>query len=135
MKNTKNRPNFNIIRKKLKHYFAKREEILFAFLFGSIANDKTTGISDIDIAVMLDESKKDKTKNPYGYKAELLAKLISAISFNNIDLVILNEAPLLLKHRIVQSGREIYTKDEKLGAEFCVKVMEQFLDLKPAGIY
>jgi predicted nucleotidyltransferase len=51
MKNTKNRPKFNTIRKKLKHYFAKREEILFAFLFGSIANDKTTSISDIDIAI------------------------------------------------------------------------------------
>jgi len=131
----KNRPEFNIIRKKLKHYFTKKEEILFAFLFGSIANDKTTGISDIDIAVMLNESKIDKTKNPYGYKAELLAKLISVLSFDDIDLIILNDAPLLLKHRIVQSGREIYTKDEKLSAEFCVKVMEQFLDLKPAGIY
>jgi len=131
----KNRPEFNIIRKKLKHYFTKKEEILFAFLFGSIANDKTTGISDIDIAVMLNESKIDKTKNPYGYKAELLAKLISVLSFDDIDLIILNEASLLLKHRIVQSGREIYTKDEKLSAEFRVKVMEQFLDLKPAGIY
>jgi len=131
----KNRPEFNIIRKKLKHYFTKKEEILFAFLFGSIANDKTTGISDIDIAVMLNESKIDKTKNPYGYKAELLAKLISVLSFDDIDLIILNDAPLLLKHRIVQSGREIYTKDEKLSAEFCVKVMEQYLDLKPAGIY
>jgi predicted nucleotidyltransferase len=135
MKNTKNRPKFNIIQNKLKHYFAKREEILFAFLFGSTANDKTTGISDIDIAIMLDESKIDETKNPYGYKAELLAKLISVLSFNDIDLIILNEASLLLKHRIVQSGREIYTKDEKLSAEFRVKVMEQFLDLKPAGIY
>jgi len=135
MKIMKNRPEFNIIRKKLKHYFTKKEEILFAFLFGSIANDKTTGISDIDIAVMLNESKIDKTKNPYGYKAELLAKLISVLSFDDIDLIILNDAPLLLKHRIVQSGREIYTKDEKLSAEFCVKVMEQYLDLKPAGIY
>lgn len=135
MKTLKNRPEFNIIRKKLKHYFAKREEILFSFLFGSTANDKTTGISDIDIAVMLDKSKIDKLKNPYGYKAELLAKLISLLSFNDIDLIILNEAPLLLKHRIVQSGREIYTKDEKISKEFCIKVMEQFLDLKPAGIY
>lgn len=135
MKNTKNIPKFNIIQNKLKHYFAKREEILLAFLFGSIAKDKTTAISDIDIAVMLDKSKIDETKTPYGYKAELLAKLISVLSYNEIDLIILNDAPLLLKHRIVQSGREIYTKDEKLGAEFRVKVMEQFLDLKPAGIY
>jgi len=135
MKKTKDKTTFNIIRKKLNQYFAKREEVLFAFLFGSVANDKTTGISDIDIAVMLDESKIDKTKSPYGYKAELLAKLISVLSFNDIDLIILNEAPLLLKHRIVQSGREIYSKDEKLCSEFCVKVMEQYLDLKPAGIY
>ena len=135
MKNTKNKPNLNTIKNKLRHYFAKREEISFAFLFGSTANDKTTGISDIDIAVMLDESKISKTKNPYGYKAELLAKLISELSFNDIDLIILNEAPLLLKHRIVQSGREIHTKDEKLSTEFRLKVMEQFLDLKPAGIF
>lgn len=135
MEIVKNRPEFNIIRKKLKHCFAKREEILFSFLFGSIANDKSTGISDIDIAIMLDKSKLDKSKNPYGYKAELLAQLISLLSFNDIDLIILNEAPLLLKHRIVQSGIEIYTKDEKLSSEFRIKVMEQYLDLKPAGIY
>ncbi len=131
----KNTLEFNIIKKKLKNYFEKREEIIFAFLFGSVANGKTTGISDIDIAVMLDESKIDKAKNPYGYKAELLAKLISMLSFNDIDLIVLNEAPLLLKHRIVQSGREIYTKNEKLSTQFRVKVMEQFLDLKPAGIF
>ena len=135
MKNLKDRPKFNIIRKELEQYFAKREEILFSFLFGSTAKNKTTGISDIDIAVMLDESKIDKLKNSYGYKAELLAKLISLLSFNDIDLIILNEASLLLKHRIVQSGRKIYTKDEKVITDFCVKVMEQFLDLKPAGIY
>ncbi|MEJ2567858.1 MAG: DUF86 domain-containing protein [candidate division WOR-3 bacterium] len=128
----KNTLEFNIIKKKLKNYFEKREEIMFAFLFGSVANGKTTGISDIDIAVMLDESKIDKAKNPYGYKAELLAKLISVLSFNDIDFIVLNEAPLLLKHRIVQSGREIYTKNEKLSTQFRVKVMEQFLDLKPA---
>jgi len=131
----KNTLEFNIIKKKLKNYFEKREEIMFAFLFGSVANGKTTGISDIDIAVMLDEPKIDKAKNPYGYKAELLAKLISVLSFNDIDLIVLNEAPLLLKHRIVQSGREIYTKNEKLSTQFRVKVMEQFLDLKPAGIF
>ena len=114
MKNLKDRPKFNIIRKELEQYFAKREEILFCFLFGSTANDKTTGISDIDVAVMLDESKIDELKNPYGYKAELLAKLISLLSFNDIDLIILNEAPLLLKHRIVQSGRKIILKTKKL---------------------
>lgn len=38
--------------KKLQDYFAKKQEVEFAYLFGSVARDEANKLSDIDIAVM-----------------------------------------------------------------------------------
>lgn len=49
----------------------------------------------------------------YGYKAEVLSDLIKLLKTNNVDLVILNEADILLRHRVLYFGKLIYSKNEK----------------------
>jgi len=127
-------PEIDKIQETLQEFFKKREEILFSFLFGSIPNNKTTGVSDIDIAVMVDYNRIDGSNYRYGYKAELISELISLLSFNDIDLIILNDAPILLKHRIARFGKLIYSKDDRMSLEFQVKALEQYLDFHPLNI-
>ncbi len=128
-------PEVNKAHEKLCEYFKEREEILFSFLFGSLANNMTTGVSDIDIAIMVDPTRVNESDYRYGYKAELISELISLLSFNDIDLVILNDASLLLKHRIVKFGELIYSKDDRLSFEFQIKTLERYLDLQPLGVF
>ncbi|WP_041595758.1 nucleotidyltransferase domain-containing protein [Halanaerobium hydrogeniformans] len=41
---------------KLKEILLKRKEIIFAYLFGSFAENKENSLSDIDLAVYIDQS-------------------------------------------------------------------------------
>jgi predicted nucleotidyltransferase len=49
--------SFSKIEQKLKKYFAGKDYIAFAYLFGSMARGKFTPLSDIDIAVYIDQTK------------------------------------------------------------------------------
>ncbi|MEM4234743.1 MAG: nucleotidyltransferase domain-containing protein, partial [Candidatus Methanomethylicaceae archaeon] len=56
------------IKRQLAPYFVRRSEILLAYLFGSAARGRTNKLSDIDIALLVDEKKFQKldAKEPYG---------------------------------------------------------------------
>ena len=43
----------------LQRFFAERDEVAFAYLFGSVARGKSGPLSDIDVAVMCDDCETD----------------------------------------------------------------------------
>jgi len=86
-------------------YFAKRDDIIFAYLFGSYAKEKQTHLSDIDIAVYIREKKGISDK-----KLKILMDLSKLLKTDDIDLVILNEAPIslltkILAHKIILNDK------------------------------
>jgi predicted nucleotidyltransferase len=80
----------------------EKEEIVFAYLFGSMAIGTENILSDIDIAVYLDLDKVPESGN-FGYKSELVLSL-EALLPRKVDLVILNEAPIFLAFNIIKNG-------------------------------
>ena len=73
-------------------YLKARKDIGFAYLFGSLAENRATHLSDVDIAVYLTEGKlEDK-------RFEILGDLIDIFKTDRLDLVILNTAPLISKN-------------------------------------
>lgn len=87
----------------------QRVEVLEAYLFGSHATGRAQAHSDIDVAAYIDISR--AAGNDYGYAAELTAYLMKALYRNEIDIVILNQAPPVLYHRILRDGRRILARD------------------------
>lgn len=82
---------------KAKIYLRSRKDILFAYLFGSYARNKVGPLSDVDIAVYL-------TKDDLSIKKmDILGDLIDIFKTDEIDLVILNTAPLTLRMKILQN--------------------------------
>ena len=80
-------------------YLKARKDIGFAYLFGSLAENRATHLSDVDIAVYLTEGKlEDK-------RLQILGDLIDIFRTDRVDLVILNTAPLILKMKIIQARR------------------------------
>src|SRR5512139_1872774 len=79
-------------------YLRGREDVEFAYLFGSIGKGKRLPLSDIDIAIYL----KDLSLM-YEKRMEILGTLMNLLETDEIDLVILNEAPLTLKMKILES--------------------------------
>ena len=120
----------DIIEEILKEYFKGRDEILFAYIFGSLATRTSNKLSDIDIAIFIDVKKINEKDYRYGYQAEILTDLMQRLKTNKVDLVILNSAPVLLKHRVIYFGKLIYSIDERERVKFQVDTINRYTDYK-----
>lgn len=120
--------NLEEIKIKLKNFFSQKEEIKFAYLFGSVAKRLPTKLSDIDLAIFVNEKMIKRKKYPFGYKASLFTELVSELHTNEIDLVLLNEALPLLAHRVIRDGILLDCKDESARINFQVCVIQQYID-------
>jgi len=78
----------------------EEERVKFAYLFGSRARGQAGPLSDMDIAVYL-----DGRIHQAEYRLKLMEKLAKCLKSDNLDLVVLNQAPPLLRHEIVKYGR------------------------------
>ena len=83
-------------------YLQSMPDIFFAYLFGSFGRGKPLPLSDVDIAVYLKESTVVQER-----KMEILGALIDILQTDEIDVVILNNAPLPLRRRILESKRVV----------------------------
>ena len=80
-------------------YFKARKDVRFAYLFGSLALGTFNPLSDIDLAVYL---KKRKIAEK---RLEIIGDLADILKTDEIDLVILNTAPLSLRMRILKQKK------------------------------
>jgi predicted nucleotidyltransferase len=78
----------------------KDKLVKFAYLFGSRARGQAGPLSDTDVAVYLD--RRIKLGN---YRLTLMEKLAKILKSDHLDLVVLNQAPPLLRHEIIKYGR------------------------------
>jgi uncharacterized protein YutE (UPF0331/DUF86 family)/predicted nucleotidyltransferase len=95
---------------RLREYFRhSRYPIVWAYLFGSEARGQATPLSDLDIAIYLDEPDLERRLRAY---PGILLDLVQATGKEAVDLVILNDAkPRLARH--ILEGQLLYTQDEK----------------------
>lgn len=106
----------------------KFDSVIFIILFGSIATDEKSPISDIDIAAYIDETKGD---NLFKFQLKLLGAFNNAFKTDEIDLVILNEAPPALKYEIVKNGILVFCRNESVYDEFYLRATKEFFDFYP----
>lgn len=86
-------------------YLDSVSEIEFGYLFGGLARPVIRPLSDIDIAVHLDR-KADMNEARFN----ILGRLIEIFGTDEIDLVILNKAPLPLSMRILANNKILVDK-------------------------
>ena len=106
-----------------------RPEVLDAYLFGSQARGDAGALSDIDVAVFIDEDV--ARPGPYGYDAELITDLMTALGTNAIDVVLLNRAPPLLYHRVLRDGKLLVTRDLQATTTRAGYALSRYLDFLP----
>ncbi len=113
----------------LKSYCVSTPDIRLAYLFGSQATGHANKLSDIDTAFLLDETS-FKRPPPYGREAAITSDLMRELKTNAIDVVLLNRAPLFLRHRILSSGKAVYAASENERLRFETYVMGRYPDIK-----
>ena len=114
-------------------FLSSRSEIVLAYLFGSAATDRTHRLSDIDIAVLVDEEEyaEQNALAPYGYRAELSSRLGEILQRDAVDVVLLNSATPLLAHEVVRTGKLLLCRDDDGRVDFEVRVHQVYADTRP----
>jgi predicted nucleotidyltransferase len=105
--------------------------IVGVYLFGSIAAGRTHRESDVDLAVLLDWSLYPNAAARFEARLRLIADLSVALRRNDIDLVILNDAPPHLAREIVTRGRRMFVSDDAVDRAFRRDAMLRAADLEP----
>lgn len=117
------------ILEKLQPALASKPEILFAYLFGSVAAGTAGRLSDVDIAVYLDLTYQN-LETGFGYRSELISEL-SALLKLSVDVVMLNNAKIMLKYQVITNGILIFSRSNADRRAFHEKTLREYLDFKP----
>ena len=99
--------------------------VRFANLFGGAGRDDLRPLSDVDVAVYLDEA-----VDLAQARLELIGVVTKHLGTDEIDLVVLNRAPTALIGRILQSRRVIVDKDPFLRHRIESLELRKFLDFR-----
>jgi len=100
-----------------------------AYLAGSLSTRTTFGhLTDVDIAILLlDQIKSDQILD---YQLYFFSELAKRLESDNIDVVILNQASMLLKLQVIKYGQILFSRDEKTRISFETKAVMDYLDFK-----
>ncbi|CAN5675414.1 MAG: nucleotidyltransferase domain-containing protein [Actinomycetota bacterium] len=105
-----------------------RAGVTAAYLFGSRATGTHTAASDADVAVLMAHGGRMLT---LAERSGLANAFADALEAPDADLVVLNEAPLELRGRVVREGRLLYRGDEAHRVRFEVDTLSRWLDVEP----
>ena len=106
-----------------------RDEVLEAYLFGSRARGRARPRSDVDVAVYIDEGR--ARDGVWGYRAQLSTELMRALRTDDVDVVVLNRAPILLYHRVLRDGVRLFSRDLRATTTRAGRALSRYFDFLP----
>jgi predicted nucleotidyltransferase len=107
------------------HAMEAASEVVFAYLFGGLARGAAKPLSDVDIAVYL----RDAAATAHT-KLKLFDTLTDALGTIELDLIILNVAPISLVGRIIQGRKLLVDKEPFLRHRFESAKLREFFDFR-----
>lgn len=107
------------------------KDVVAFYLFGSYAAGKQTPVSDVDLAVLLDLD--FPAEHYFEKKLDLLSRVTATLQTDEVDLIILNQAPPFLAYRILSLGRLLFERRDKKGqrVNFQVRTFDRYFDFMP----
>jgi len=104
---------------KIRKILKKEKNVAFAYVFGSFLK-KPEYSNDIDIAVFL------KNKAKANYEMKLSLKIEKAVK-KPVEIISLNDKPLLIVSEVFRNGRLIFSRDEKQRVAFETSMLGNIL--------
>jgi predicted nucleotidyltransferase len=102
------------------------EDVVLGYLFGSHAAGLVGTLSDVDVAVFLDGnmSKADRFK----LRMNLMVRLSSALRTSKVDVVVMNDASIVLNYEVIKHGKALVVKDPELKLDVESRILSAYLD-------
>ena len=107
--------------------FTPRSDVMAVYLFGSTARGTARVGSDIDIAVLFDSPPPRALGGP---RFVVEGELEQALG-RPVDLVVLNNAPVDLRARVLRDGRLLVERNPSARIAFEVRTRNEAFDLEP----
>lgn len=115
----------------LEAVFRDRPGVLSAYLFGSHARGRPHRESDVDVAVLLDRDRYLDPEDRFEERVRIGSEVVGALHRNEVDVVVLNDAPPLLGRHVVTEGRRVHCRDPEADREYVRIVQMLAADLAP----
>lgn len=117
----------------LSQYFENHPDLGVAsvYLFGSHAEGRAHRESDVDVGILLDWGRHPDSRERFEMRLRLGSDLISVVGCNEVDVVILNDAPPLLGRKIIYDGLRVYLGKPATDHAYVRDVQIRAADLEP----
>ncbi|MBI3455480.1 MAG: nucleotidyltransferase domain-containing protein [Candidatus Rokubacteria bacterium] len=99
--------------------------VLFGYVFGGAASGRLTPLSDVDVAVYLEDS-----VDPVDARFAAIRAVTRHLGTDEVDVVVLNTAPTALVGRILQTRRVVYDRDPFQRHRFESHALREFFDFR-----
>jgi predicted nucleotidyltransferase len=111
---------------RLGEVLAAEDDVRLAYLFGSRARGGGRPDSDYDIGVLIDRT---AASGDHGAIVRRLAgRLGRIVPSTSIDLVVLNDAPPLLRHRVLRDGIVLFQRSPEARVRFALETIREYQD-------
>jgi uncharacterized protein len=106
--------------------------VALAYLHGSQASGQATPLSDVDVAIVTEGviSARDRLRLELSLETALAAFL-----GRDVDVRVINQAPLPVRGRVVQTGVLLYARDDAVRVDFETAVRSAYFDFLPVVQY
>lgn len=111
----------------LKTYFEGRDDIAFAFLFGSAARGRVRREGDVNIAVYFKHEKEVEWEAfNRTYEGEnRIALDLERLLKKEVDLVVLNRARAVIADEIIRKGKPLILRDRGIFLDFLCIISDE----------
>lgn len=110
----------------LEAFFGAQLDVRLAYLFGSQARGEATCRSDVDLAIVL----APETPHPHARRDDLNARVMHLLRRSDVDLVLADRAPALLRHRIARDGICLVAREPLEATRFAVQALHDYEDTR-----
>ncbi len=108
-----------VLTEKITCLLLEKTEVVFAYLHGSFIISES--FHDIDIGIFL------KNENGFLYESDISYEL-SGMTGYDIEVRILNNAPVAFQLAVLKNGKLLFSKDEKIRTDFIENVGKRYLE-------
>lgn len=112
----------------LREALEARQEVVFAYVYGSFLEDRP--FHDIDIGVYFQEYIAQVAKLSIDLAFELEDALMRSLCRFPVDVRVLNGAPVSFCYHVLR-GRLLFCRDEEMRVRWAERIISRYLDLKP----
>jgi predicted nucleotidyltransferase len=109
--------------------FSAFPEVVAVYLFGSAARGTRGKRSDVDIAILT--RARGISQRRSRSLVEYVQAACDALGTDNVDVVLLDRAPVVLRHEVFREGKPLLVRDPEALSRFRLESSREYLDTIP----